>query len=131
LKEEHPIEIIRFGVEQLGVNKITLACSFGYEDVALVDMALKVNPDINIFYLDTDLHFAETYQVRDLLRERYNKEFIRVTPSLSLEEQARQYGEELWKRDPNQCCYLRKVAPLKQFLKGYEGWITGIRREQS
>jgi phosphoadenosine phosphosulfate reductase len=131
LRTKHPEEIIRFGVEEIGVKAITLACSFGYEDVALVDMALKVNPELDIFYLDTDLHFAETYQVRDRLSERYRKEFIRVAPALTLEEQQEHYGAELWKRDPDLCCKLRKVEPLRKFLTGYQGWITGIRREQS
>ncbi|MBA4543634.1 MULTISPECIES: phosphoadenylyl-sulfate reductase [Thermoactinomyces] len=131
LKNEHPIEIIRFGIEQVGVSGITLACSFGAEDVALVDMLLKVDKDVDIFYLDTDLHFAETYEVRDRLKERYQKDFIRVSPALTLEEQAEKYGDELWKVNPDQCCRIRKVEPLKQFLRGYQGWITGIRREQS
>lgn len=131
LKAKHPAEIIRFGIEELGIERITLACSFGYEDVALVDMALKVKPDLDIFYLDTDLHFTETYQVRDRLSARYQKEFIRVRPKLGLTEQEAQYGKELWKHDPDLCCKLRKVEPLKEFLKDYQGWITGIRREQS
>lgn len=131
LKDAHPVDIIRWGVENVGVSSITLACSFGYEDVALVDMVTRVNQDVDIFYLDTDLLFAETYQVRDRLRERYGINFIRVSPSLTLDEQKEQYGDQLWKVDPNQCCRLRKVEPLKQILRGYQGWITGIRREQS
>jgi len=131
LKDAHPLDIVKWGVEQLGARNITLACSFGYEDVALVDMLMKVNPAVDIFYLDTDLHFEETYQVRDRLSERYGIDFIRVSPSLTLEEQRETYGEELWKKDPNLCCKLRKVEPLKKFLKPYQGWITGIRREQS
>jgi phosphoadenosine phosphosulfate reductase len=131
LRQAHPREIIEWGVNNVGVDSITLASSFGYEDVALVDLVTKVNPDIDIFYLDTDLLFKETYQVRDQLSEKYKRNFIRVTPSLSLEEQAKSYGDELWSRNPNECCAIRKVEPLKRFLEGYEGWITGIRREQS
>lgn len=131
LKDFHPQEIIRWGVEQLGVSRLVLACSFGYEDVVLVDMALKVDPELDIFYLDTGLHFQETYEVRDRLAEKYQKEFIRVSPELTLEEQAEKYGGELWKRNPDLCCKLRKVEPLKKVLKNYQGWITGIRREQA
>ncbi|SFI61793.1 phosphoadenylyl-sulfate reductase [Thermoflavimicrobium dichotomicum] len=131
LRDAHPIEIIRWGLERLGTSAFTFACSFGYEDVALVDMVLEVDPSIDIFYLDTDLHFPETYQTRDRLAERYQKEFIRVATTLTLEEQAKQYGEKLWTRNPDICCRLRKVEPLKEFLKRYQGWITGIRREQA
>lgn len=131
LKDAHPIEIIQWGVEQVGVDALTFACSFGYEDVALVDLVQKANPNIPIFYLDTSLLFTETYQVSDELSERYQIKFISVNTSLTLEEQANKYGEELWKSNPNQCCQLRKVKPLKEFLSNYKGWISGIRREQS
>lgn len=131
LKEAHPLEIIRWGVDNLGSSSLTLACSFGYEDVALVDMVSKVDPKLSIFYLDTDLLFPETYQVRDRLAERYECRFERVCSELSVKEQSRRYGESLWDRDPYKCCQLRKVEPLKQVLQGYDGWITGIRREQS
>lgn len=131
LKAAHPIEIIRWGVDKLGASSLTLACSFGYEDVALVDMVSKVNTDVDIFYLDTDLLFTETQQVVVQLAEKYNLSFIKVSPALTLEEQTEQYGNELWKSNPNQCCSLRKVQPLKKTLSQYPGWITGIRREQS
>ena len=110
---------------------IAFACSFGAEDVVLVDMIRKIRPETDIFYLDTDFHFRETYETRDRLAERYGLRFIRVSPELTPEEQAARYGEELWKRDPNLCCNLRKVEPLSRFLAGYDAWITGIRREQA
>ena len=110
---------------------IAFACSFGAEDVVLVDMIRKIRPETDIFYLDTDFHFRETYETRDRLAERYGLRFIRVSPDLTPEEQAARYGDELWKRDPNQCCNLRKVEPLSRFLAGYDAWITGIRREQA
>lgn len=131
LRHAHPMEVIRWGVEKLGTRHLAFACSFGCEDVALVDMLMRVDPDVDIFYLDTNLHFQETYQVRDRLMEKYQKEFIRVSPSLSLEKQQKIYGEKLWKKNPDLCCEIRKVKPLKQFLVSYGGWITGIRREQS
>ncbi len=131
IRDEHPQDIIHWGMEQLGVSNLVLACSFGYEDVALLDMSLKANPDLDVFYLDTNLHFKETYEVRDRLSRKYQKEFIRVSSNLNLEEQASLYGEELWKKDPNLCCKLRKVEPLGKILQNYQGWITGIRREQA
>ncbi|RAL24434.1 phosphoadenylyl-sulfate reductase [Thermoflavimicrobium daqui] len=130
-KDEHPTEIIRWGIDRLGASAFTLACSFGYEDVALVDMLLKVDPDVDIFYLDTDLHFSETYEIRDRLHEYFQKEFTRVSPVLSLKQQATEHGEKLWEKSPDICCRIRKVEPLRNYLQGFEGWITGIRREQS
>lgn len=130
-REAHPLELMKFAVEELGAASLTLACSFGYEDVALVDLASRLETPIDIFYLDTDLLFEQTYEVRDRLQEKYQLEFIRVSPAISLAEQAEKFGEELWKTQPSKCCQLRKVGPLRQVLAGYQGWITGIRREQS
>lgn len=131
LKTEHPMDIIRWGVKTFGASSLAFACSFGYEDVALVDMVFKVNRDIDIFYLNTHLLFPQTYQVRDQLAKRYDYTFLEVNPSLTLDQQRERYGDRLWKKDPNQCCFLRKVKPLKAFLTKYKGWITGVRREQS
>jgi len=128
--ENAPVEeLLAFAVDTF--PSIVLACSFGAEDVVLVSMLQKIRPGTDIFYLDTDYHFKETYETRDRLAERYGVEFIRVRPELTPEEQAAQYGAELWKRDPNLCCNLRKVAPLTKVLGKYDAWITGIRRDQA
>ena len=129
LEPESPETVLKFAVETF--PNIAFACSFGAEDVVIVDMLQKISPEIDIFYLDTDFHFKETYETRDRLEQRYGKKFIRVRPDLTPEEQAAQYGDELWKTDPNKCCNLRKVEPLAKFLAGYEAWITGIRRDQA
>jgi phosphoadenosine phosphosulfate reductase len=92
-------------------SKITLACSFGAEDIVLLDMIMKINPNIDIFYLDTHLHFKETYETIELLEKHYQKKFIKVQPKLTLIEQVAQYGEELWSTNANACCNLRKVDP--------------------
>lgn len=124
-----PQEIIAWAVETF--PNITFACSFGAEDVVLVDMLQQISPSTDIFYLDTDFHFQETYETRDAIAAKYGLEFVRVSPKLTPEEQAAQYGEELWKSDPNACCNVRKVEPLTRILGRYEAWITGIRRDQA
>lgn len=129
-EEKTPQELLALAVERFG-TKVALACSFGAEDVVLVDMLVKINPEVPIFYLDTDKHFRETYETRDRLSARYGISFVQVKPALTLEEQAARYGERLWERDPNLCCNLRKVAPLAGFLREFDAWITGIRREQA
>lgn len=130
--KSNPHDILNWAVETFK-ERVCLACSFGPEDIVLLDMMMKTNRNMphDVFYLDTGLHFPETYATRDALAEKYDLEFIRVVPRLTLEEQAISYGEKLWERDPDACCHLRKVKPLAEILKGYDGWITGIRREQS
>lgn len=124
-----PQEIIAWAVETF--PNITFACSFGAEDVVLVDILQKVSPATDIFYLDTDFHFKETYETRDKLMNRYDLQFVRVSPLISPADQERQHGAELWKEDPNTCCNIRKVEPLTRVLSKYEAWITGIRRDQA
>ncbi len=124
------IELLEYTVAQYG-NHITFASSFGAEDVVIIDMLSQIKPDIDIFFLDTGLHFPETYETIERLEKKYNRSFTSVTSNLSLKAQEEQYGRELWKREPDQCCNLRKVEPLQNYLAHYKAWITGIRRLQS
>lgn len=114
--------------------KIVVACSFGAEDVVLVDMVQRIDPSIPLFYLDTDFLFPETYATRDRIVERYGlkpAQVMQVKSLLTPEQQAAQYGQALWSTEPDRCCQLRKVEPLTRVLEGFDAWITGIRRDQS
>jgi len=129
---KQPQEMLAYALERYSPN-IILACSFGAEDVALVDMIHRINPRTPLFYLDTDFLFKETYELRDRIVQRYGllpSQMIRVTSLFTPDEQAASYGEALWSRDPDRCCQLRKVEPLARALHGYAAWITGIRRDQ-
>ncbi|AEI45990.1 phosphoadenylyl-sulfate reductase [Paenibacillus mucilaginosus] len=128
-ENQSPEALLAFAVERF--PNITLACSFGAEDVVLVDMLQKVSPKTDIFYLDTNVHFKETYETRDRLEKHYGLQFVQVLPKLTLEEQALQHGPELWKTSPTDCCNIRKVDPLTDILKNYDAWFTGIRRDQA
>lgn len=128
-EKQSPEALIEWAVNTF--PNITLACSFGAEDVVLVDMLQKVSPKTDIFYLDTNVHFQETYVTRDRLQQHYGVEFVQVLPQLSLEQQAEQFGDQLWKSDPTACCNIRKVDPLTKILSKYDAWITGIRRDQA
>ncbi|MBP1967474.1 phosphoadenylyl-sulfate reductase [Paenibacillus aceris] len=128
-ENQSPEAVLKLAVEKF--SSLTLACSFGAEDVVLVDMLQKINPNVDIFYLDTNVHFPETYDTRDRLEQHYGTKFVQVLPKLTLEEQAEKFGDELWKTDANQCCNIRKVDPLTDILKNYDAWITGIRRDQA
>lgn len=130
MKDESPHKLLRWAYQQFG-EQMVLACSFGAEDVALVDMLCKVVEKPRIFYLDTDKHFEETYETRDRLAAKYKIEFIQMKPAITLKEQAESFGDQLWATDPNRCCAIRKVEPLTRILKEQKAWITGIRREQS
>ncbi|HBZ83833.1 MULTISPECIES: phosphoadenylyl-sulfate reductase [Brevibacillus] len=125
-----PQDVLVLAVENFAGN-LVLASSFGAEDVVLIDMLHKLAPTIPVFYLDTNKHFAETYETRDKLQERYQTKFIQVLPQMTLAEQEEKHGAKLWETDPNLCCQIRKVEPLQRVLSGYDAWITGIRRDQA
>jgi len=125
-----PQSILRWAIDEFGAD-VGLATGFGTEGCILVDMVSRIDPGARIFYLDTDLLFPETYQLRDRLAERYGVRFERRATPRSLEQQALRHGEKLWERDPDLCCRLRKVEPLREMLSELRAWITAIRREQS
>ncbi|MCF6094229.1 phosphoadenylyl-sulfate reductase [Microaerobacter geothermalis] len=111
---------------------LVYACSFGAEGMVLIDLISKVQKNAQIVFLDTHLHFKETYELIEKVKIRYPDLRIEIVePSLTLKQQKEEYGDELWKRNPDQCCHLRKIEPLKKLLSGYSAWITGLRREQS
>lgn len=126
-----PQEILAWAIQQFP-GKVTLACSFGgVSGMVLLDMTLKLDPTVPVFYADTDFLFPETYELRDLVAERYGIQPRAFHSALTPLEQAARYGEALWLRDPNLCCDLRKVEPTARALHGFHAWITGIRRDQS
>jgi len=112
-------------------QQVAIASSFGVEDMALIDLASKGSQPIAIFTLDTAFLFPETYKLIETAEQKYGFRVERMHPALTPEEQAKQHGDALWSRDPNQCCGIRKVEPLKRKLSTLQAWITGIRREQS
>jgi phosphoadenosine phosphosulfate reductase len=107
-----------------------IACSFQKTTSVTAHLASRINPEARFFYLDTDVLFPETYETRDRLAEALGVEFDRFH-NLSLAEQAEQYGEELWKSDPDACCGLRKVDPMRRALSSVDCWVAGVRRGDS
>jgi len=125
------LEVLRWSYAQYG-DDIVYACSFGIEGIVLIDLISKVKPNATIVFLDTDVHFKETYETIERVKQKYPQLTIKMQkPKLTLEQQKDQYGDELWKSHPNQCCDIRKIKPLHEALSGAKAWISGLRREQS
>ncbi|HEX7766558.1 MAG TPA: phosphoadenylyl-sulfate reductase [Nitrospira sp.] len=132
-ESQQPQDVLKDAIKRFA-PKIVVACSFGAEDVVLVDMVHRIDPSIPLFYLDTDFLFPETYATRDRIIQQYAlkpAQVIQVQSLLTPDQQAAQHGPALWSTEPDRCCQLRKVEPLTRVLKGYDAWITGIRRDQS
>ncbi|WP_416826809.1 phosphoadenylyl-sulfate reductase [Ectobacillus polymachus] len=125
------LAVLQWAYKQYG-DDVVYACSFGIEGIVLIDFIQQVKPDASIVFLDTNLHFQETYETIEKVKERFPQLQIEMkTPKLSLEEQGEQYGSALWNRDPNRCCGIRKIEPLREVLSKGKAWISGLRREQS
>ena len=101
------------------------------QDAVLIDLAAKVRPGVNVLFLDTGYHFPETIGTRDAVQAVYEVNVINVVPEHSVTEQDELLGKDLFARDPEECCRLRKVVPLRAVLAGYSAWVTGIRRVES
>src|SRR5262249_4136652 len=111
--------------------RLTFATSLGIEDCAIVDLIARQSLPIDIFTLDTGLLFPETYALWRQIQDRYGLTIRAGPPELTVDEQAAREGPELWARDPDRCCDLRKIQPLRSTLANYDAWITAIRRDQT
>jgi phosphoadenosine phosphosulfate reductase len=129
LEERTAEQAIEWMFETFGESHY-IACSFQKTSSVTAHMASRINPRARFFYLDTDVLFAESYETRDRLAEALGVEFDRFH-NLTLEEQAVKYGDELWKHDPDACCGLRKVEPMRRALASVDCWLAGVRREDS
>jgi phosphoadenosine phosphosulfate reductase len=110
--------------------RLYVACSFQKETSVIMDMLVRIEPNARFFTLDTGVLFSETYATWTQLEQRYR---LRVDSyqGMPLERQTAVYGERLWKRSPEACCGIRKIAPLGHALAKVDAWVTGLRREQS
>jgi len=100
-------------------------------DAVLIHLAAAVRPGVDVLFLDTGYHFAETLGTRDAVSQVYDVNVIDVTPQHSVADQDRLLGRDLFARNPGECCRLRKVMPLQAALHPYSAWVTGIRRVES
>jgi phosphoadenosine phosphosulfate reductase len=129
LEGKGPEEAIAWAIETFH-PRLYFASSFQKTTSVTVDIAQRLDPTTRFFYLDTDVLFEETYATRDALAARYGLEFDRYA-GISLDEQARTYGDELWARQPDACCGIRKVEPMREALADVDCWVSGIRRVDS
>jgi phosphoadenosine phosphosulfate reductase len=120
--------IIEWAVDTFG-DRFCITSSMA--DAVLAHIAGQVAPGIDVVFLDTGYHFAETVGTRDAVAATMPVNVVNATPEQSVEEQDATYGRDLYKTNPDLCCALRKVAPLQDVLEGYDAWATGMRREET
>ncbi len=125
-----PREIVRWAVERFH-PRLTMATAFGPEGCILLHMLAEIEPKVRVFNLDTGYQFPETLELRDRIADRYGIEVEMVGAELSVPEYEAKHGGPLYVANSDQCCYDRKIVPLRRALVGYDAWITAIRADQS
>jgi len=130
LDEASPEDTLRWAFDEFDTS-VTIATGFGLEGVALIDMSVRINPGIDVFFLDTAFLFPETYELRRRLEARYKIRIRAYETDITPEQQDVRFGAKLWSTDPDLCCRLRKLEPLRGALRGRRAWITAIRRDQT
>ena len=113
------------------VPRFVVTSSFGADSAVLLHLVSQVAPQVPVLFLDTGFHFDETLTFRRDLGRRLGLSVLDLRPDLSVTQQAARYGDELYRRDPDVCCQLRKTVPLRRALQSFDGWATGVRRAQT
>ena len=122
-------EVIAWVSRNFATGVTAVACSMA--DAVLPALVADQLPGVDVLFLDTGYHFAETYATRDEVAENLQVNVVDVQPVHTVAEQDSLLGKDLFARDPAQCCALRKVEPLSRALRDYELWFTGVRRDEA
>jgi phosphoadenosine phosphosulfate reductase len=120
LGDATPTEIVEWATSRFGA-RLVLTSSFA--DTALISIATAVDADIEVVFLDTQYHFAETLWYVEQVRERYDLNLRVMQPVIA--------ADNLWQSDTDACCEMRKVEPLARALDGKAAWLTGLRRDEA
>jgi phosphoadenosine phosphosulfate reductase len=121
-------QVLAWAAETFGERLIVAS---NMQDAVLVDLAARARPGVDVLFLETGYHFAETIGTRDAVEHTYDVRIVNATPEHTVAEQDSLLGKDLFAREPNECCALRKVVPLERTLAGYDAWATGVRRVEA
>lgn len=130
LETGEPLDILRWAAET--IDRLAVATSFQSSGLVILHLLKELRPDLPVLFLETGFHFPETLEFKDHITQAWDLKLVELrgehgTP----QEQAARYGPELYRSDPDRCCFINKVQPLQQALEEYDGWISGLRRDQS
>jgi phosphoadenosine phosphosulfate reductase len=122
------LEILAWADEQFGPR---WAVASSMADSVVPSLAAKVRPGVDVLFLDTGYHFPETIGTRDAVAATLPVTVRTIAPRQTVEQQDASFGVRLYERNPDQCCALRKVMPLRNALKDYSAWASGLRRDEA
>lgn len=130
LENAEPQTVLRWAVDTF-YPKLTMATAFGAEGCCIIHMLAEIEPGVRIFNLETGYQFPETLELRERIKQRYGIEVEYIRPELTVEEYEAEHGGPLYRHRPDQCCYDRKILPLRRAVEGYNAWISSIRADQT
>jgi phosphoadenosine phosphosulfate reductase len=130
LEGKTPQDVLRWAVARFH-PRLTMATAFGAEGCCILHMLAEIEPGVRIFNLETGYQFPETLALRERIKERYGIEVEFVRPELTVAEYEEEHGGPLYRIRPDQCCYDRKILPLRRAVVGYDAWISAIRADQT
>jgi phosphoadenosine phosphosulfate reductase len=122
-------DVVAWVAREFPVRAVAVASSMA--DAVLPHLVSQQLPGVDVLFLETGYHFPETIATRNEVAATFDINLVDVLPALTVEEQDRTSGKDLFATDPAQCCALRKMGPLKSALAGYEVWFTGVRRDEA
>ncbi|GAA3241725.1 phosphoadenylyl-sulfate reductase [Pseudonocardia petroleophila] len=121
-------QVLAWAAETFGERLIVAS---NMQDAVLVDLAATAAPGVDVLFLETGYHFAETIGTRDAVEHTYDVRIVNAQARRSVAQQDLEFGKDLFARDPGACCAMRKVEPLQETLAGYDAWVTGVRRVEA
>jgi phosphoadenosine phosphosulfate reductase len=130
LRSASASEILAWAVERF-FPRLTMATAFGAEGCCILHLLAEIEPRVRVFNLETGYQFAETLELRERIKARYGIEVEYVRAETTVPEYEAQHGGPLYLHRPDQCCYDRKILPLRRAVEGYTAWISAIRKDQT
>jgi phosphoadenosine phosphosulfate reductase len=127
----HPREILRWALEDSGLERIAIASAFQAEGTCVMHMASQIRPDVTVLFLETGFHFAETLAFKELLTEELGLNVVDLVGEHTVASQEAAFGPRLYERDPTLCCEINKVRPMFAALRGLDAWVTAFRRDSA
>ena len=130
LENAHPHHILSWAARS--VERLAIASSFQSSGLVMLHMLQSIRADLPVLFLDTGFHFDETIAFKNRIVEMWDLNIVHLRGKHgSVQQQNLAYGSELYRRNPDQCCFINKVEPLQRALEEFDGWISGLRRDQS
>jgi phosphoadenosine phosphosulfate reductase len=126
-----PEDIVRWALVESGMDRVAIASAFQLEGTCLIYMAVQFRPDVPILFLETGFHFAETLAFKERLTDLLGLNTVELPGDYSDDSQAAVFGPRLYEQNPKLCCELNKVIPFDRALRGYDAWMTSMRRDSA